>query len=99
MLCGYLPFYDENLTNLYSLIIFGELELPQCLNKDAVDLVKSLLNTSAKQRPTFEEILNHPWMAIRKLYSKDVDNFNWNEEYAKAGETIAERLVLQIMVP
>lgn len=57
MMPGYLPFYDENIGDLYSKIIFGELEIPSSLNSEAVDLVKKVLNTNSNERISIEEIL------------------------------------------
>lgn len=57
MLFGRLPFYDENPSNLYSKIIFEELQLPETVNQEAAELVKSMLSTTPSRRPTIEEIL------------------------------------------
>ena len=57
MLCGYLPFYDENISNLYSMIIFGSLEIPSTVNTEAADLIRKLLDTNPKSRPTLEEAM------------------------------------------
>lgn len=54
---GYLPFYDENLSNLYSKIIFEELVMPTFMNSEAADLIRKLLNTSPERRPSFEDIM------------------------------------------
>lgn len=54
---GYLPFFDENISNLYSKIIFGELVIPQNLNKQAADLLQKVLQTSPRDRPSLDEIL------------------------------------------
>lgn len=81
MLCGYLPFFEENLSDLYSKIIFGELQVPSHINSEASSLLFSILNTSPQKRPSLEAILHHPWLNMRKLYStKDLYEIDWDTE-------------------
>ncbi len=54
---GQLPFFDENISNLYSKIIFGELVIPNTINQEAVALLRLILNTSPAKRPSFGDIL------------------------------------------
>ena len=45
------------MSNLYSKIIFGELIIPQSVNKQAADMIEKVLKTSPDERLTLEEIL------------------------------------------
>lgn len=54
---GYLPFFDEDSNKLFTLIMFGDLNIPISLNHEAIDLIKKLLNPIAKNRPSFTQIL------------------------------------------
>lgn len=93
-----MPFYDENLSNLYSKIIFTELQIPLGVNRQAADLLQKLLNTVAARRPTFEEILSHPWMEIRKLFGKDFHEHDWEIEYSMVRSEANANVLDSIMV-
>lgn len=54
---GYLPFYDQNISNLYSMIIFGSLEIPSTVNNEAADLIRKLLDPNPKSRPTLQQVM------------------------------------------
>jgi len=61
MVCGYLPFEDENRDNLFKKIAHGYFEIPNYISHLCKDLLKKILNVDPKTRYTFEEIKNHPW--------------------------------------
>lgn len=105
MLAGVLPFYDTNEKDLSTLIIMGEFKMPSIINQEAQDLIRQILNTSAFERPSFDDILNHPWMDVRKLHGKDIHSIDWSVEYqiiereAKArviSETLADSAKMDI---
>ncbi|KUF94385.1 hypothetical protein AM588_10009853 [Phytophthora nicotianae] len=67
ILCGYSPFSapseDEMVERTLSgEIFFDELEWWR-ISKEAKELVKQMLHSDAKQRPTMEEVLEHPWFS------------------------------------
>lgn len=68
MLCGYLPFDDEDLTNLYGKILKGEFTVPGHISKEAGDLIKKILVTDPSKRIDLQEIIDHPFMKIRLLF-------------------------------
>jgi len=68
MLCGYLPFDDEDLTNLYSKILKGEFVIPSHVSKEASELIKMILKTDPNERVALTDIINHPFMKIRLLF-------------------------------
>ena len=69
MLCGYLPFDDENQLILYQKIINCELDIPEHLEEDSVDMLKKILVNDPKKRITIKEIKKH------KFYNKGKKEF------------------------
>ena len=61
MLCGYLPFEDNNNPKLYKKIIKGDFETPEFISKYAADLLHRILNVDPEKRYTIEQIKEHPW--------------------------------------
>lgn len=68
MLCGYLPFDDEDLTNLYSKILKGEFVIPSHVSKEAADLIRKILKTDPSERTSLKDIIEHPFMKIKLLF-------------------------------
>ena len=64
MLCGHLPFYEEDNQLMYDKIIKGEYDIPKFLSNEAKDIIKKILEVDPKKRLNFEEIKNHPWFNI-----------------------------------
>ncbi|CAK80597.1 unnamed protein product (macronuclear) [Paramecium tetraurelia] len=89
MLCGYLPFEDQNTNQLYKKIIAGELVFPKWLSAEAKDLLKNILNTDPKKRFTIPQIKGHKWAKIIKLE----ENFgNIGSDNIQVDEIIVEQL-------
>jgi hypothetical protein len=44
MVCGYLPFEDQNTKKLYSKIIKAEYKVPEFLSEDCKDFLSLILN-------------------------------------------------------
>lgn len=59
MVCGDIPFDDDNA------IVSGELNFKRKLSKECEDIILKCLSHDAKNRPTLEEILGHPWMRAK----------------------------------
>ena len=97
---GYLPFFDENIGNLYSKIIFGDLSIQPNINQQAAALLRKLLRTSPSERPSLEEILSHEWMAVRVLHAKfdcaDEQEHRHYPAMAAAKRAVADRLHLDV---
>ena len=66
MLCGYLPFEDEDNNNdaLYDKICEGKFEIPNYISEKARDLLNKILTTDPNKRLTIYQIKNHPWFSI-----------------------------------
>ncbi len=62
LLCGFLPFDDENISSLYRKIQLGKYEHPSWLSQGSIRLLDAMLQTDPKRRITVEQLLTHPWM-------------------------------------
>ena len=65
LLCGTLPFDDENIPNLFKKIKCGIYTLPSHLSPGARDLIPRLLVVDPMKRMTIPEIRQHPWFQVR----------------------------------
>ncbi|KAG2283813.1 hypothetical protein Bca52824_055033 [Brassica carinata] len=61
LLCGTLPFDDENIPNLFKKIKGGIYTLPSHLSPDARDLIPRMLIVDPVKRITISEIRQHRW--------------------------------------
>lgn len=61
LLCGSLPFDDENIPNLFKKIKGGIYTLPSHLSAAARDLIPRLLVVDPMKRMTISQIRQHPW--------------------------------------
>ncbi|XP_051115096.1 SNF1-related protein kinase catalytic subunit alpha KIN10-like [Andrographis paniculata] len=61
LLCGTLPFDDENIPNLFKKIKGGIYTLPSHLSAGARDLIPRMLIVDPMKRMTIPEIRAHPW--------------------------------------
>jgi 5'-AMP-activated protein kinase, catalytic alpha subunit len=65
LLCGSLPFDDENIPNLFKKIKNGVYTLPTHLSPGARHLISRMLLVDPLRRITIPEIRQHPWFAQR----------------------------------
>jgi serine/threonine protein kinase len=67
-LCGFPPFYEENLTDLYEQILSADYDFPEeywgKISDSAKDLVARLLKVDPKERYTAKQTLKHPWIVV-----------------------------------
>ncbi|WFD28294.1 hypothetical protein MNAN1_003302 [Malassezia nana] len=61
LLCGYLPFEDDNESVIQWKIIHEDVEIPSTLSPDARDLLLRILQKDGQRRISIPEILSHPW--------------------------------------
>ena len=61
MICGYLPFEDNNNDVLYQKITDGKFSIPRFVSEPAKDLIRCILNTDPTKRFTIDQIKAHPW--------------------------------------
>ena len=62
LMCGCLPFDDENISSLYKKILSGVYEKPAWLSQGSLELLHTMLQTDPKKRITVKELLKHPWL-------------------------------------
>ncbi|CAD6271476.1 unnamed protein product [Miscanthus lutarioriparius] len=65
LLCGTLPFDDENIPNLFKKIEGGIYTLPSHLSPSARDLIPRMLVVDPMRRITIREIREHVWFNIQ----------------------------------
>ncbi|ORX78973.1 Pkinase-domain-containing protein [Basidiobolus meristosporus CBS 931.73] len=63
IMCGYLPFDDEDESVMQRLIVNADVSFPEGFPKECQDLISGVLKKNPMDRLTVEEILKHPWMA------------------------------------
>lgn len=67
LLCGFPPFYEEELPALFDQILHARYDFPSpwwdSVSDGAKDLVQKLLVLNPKERLTAEQVLSHPWIA------------------------------------
>ena len=64
MLCGYLPFEDDDNDVLYEKISKGKFTIPNHVSEKARDLLNKILVTNPKKRLTIYQIKQHPWFSL-----------------------------------
>ena len=64
MLCGYLPFEDDDNEELYKKICSGKFTIPAFVSDPAKDLIKKILVTDPSHRIGIYQIKNHPWFNL-----------------------------------
>lgn len=69
LLCGSLPFDDENVPNLFKKIKHGNFTLPGHLSSEAKDLIVQMLVVDPTRRITFTQIRKHSW------FQKDLPDY------------------------
>lgn len=61
LLAGFLPFYNENIKELYHRIQRDDVEFPRRFPAEAKDLVLRLLHKEPENRFTLQDVKRHPW--------------------------------------
>ncbi|KAL4240820.1 hypothetical protein ACF0H5_001608 [Mactra antiquata] len=78
LLCGYLPFDDENIPQLYKKIQSGKYETPWWLSQDSKELISAMLQLDPKRRVTINQLVTHPW--LMEAIDMPVE---WNSKYKR----------------
>ncbi|XP_061762902.1 maternal embryonic leucine zipper kinase isoform X1 [Nerophis ophidion] len=71
LLCGYLPFDDDNCMVLYRKITKGKYDNPNWLSPGSVLLLNQMMQVDPKRRVTVRQLLDHPW--VTKDYNSPVE--------------------------
>ena len=73
MVCGFLPFEDDNQNILFGKIAKGLFSLPSFLSQSCKDLLKKILVTDPKKRYGFEDIKHHSWfLSVNNARGKNI---------------------------
>ena len=67
LICGYLPFSDEDDIKNRNLISRGNIDFPKEISNKLKDLLRHMLDKNPKKRYNFQKIIKHPWI---KPYSE-----------------------------
>ena len=73
MVCGYLPFEDDDNESIYRKVVIGKYDIPQRISKNCKDLIQKILEVNPKKRIKIEDIKNHPF--LKDAY------FKYNNEF------------------
>ncbi|XP_018021470.1 maternal embryonic leucine zipper kinase [Hyalella azteca] len=63
LLCGFLPFDDENLGTLYRKIQLGQYEEPDWLSSGSRSILRAMLQVDPRRRITVHQLQAHPWLS------------------------------------
>ncbi|KAG0173442.1 serine/threonine-protein kinase KIN2 [Apophysomyces sp. BC1034] len=72
LVCGKVPFDDQNMPALHDKIKRGVVDYPTHLSSECKSLLSRMLVTNPNHRATVSEIIVHPWM--NRGYDNPVDN-------------------------
>ncbi|XP_050769054.1 maternal embryonic leucine zipper kinase [Gymnogyps californianus] len=76
LLCGFLPFDDDNVMAVYRKIMGGKYSIPKWLSPRSTLLLNQMLQVDSKKRITVKHLLSHPW--LMQGYS---DAVQWQSKY------------------
>ncbi|KAM9207412.1 maternal embryonic leucine zipper kinase isoform 3-T3 [Dugong dugon] len=62
LMCGFLPFDDDNVMALYKKIMRGKYEVPKWLSSSSILLLQQMLQVDPKKRISVKSLLSHPWI-------------------------------------
>ncbi|OXB45132.1 hypothetical protein B1J92_B01925g [Nakaseomyces glabratus] len=62
LVCGKVPFDDENSSALHEKIKKGKVTYPQFLSIDVISLLSKILVVDPQKRATLQQVVNHQWM-------------------------------------
>nr|XP_044997519.1 maternal embryonic leucine zipper kinase isoform X2 [Jaculus jaculus] len=62
LMCGFLPFDDDNVMALYKKIMRGKYDIPKWLSPSSILLLQQMLQVDPKKRISMKHLLKHPWI-------------------------------------
>lgn len=87
LVCGFLPFEDQNHTELYKKILNAEYEMPDFVSPEVASLIQGMLTTDPTERMTLADIRKHVWYnQIPEASLRD------REDYGSLDEDILDQL-------
>ena len=73
LVCGKVPFDDQSVSVLHEKIKKGNVEYPNFLSKECINLLSRMLVVDPHKRASLFEICSHPW--LNKGYDHKVSNY------------------------
>lgn len=67
MVCGFLPFEDQDTPTLYEKIKLGKYRLPKHVSEDFKDILSKILEVDPSKRFTIDEMRNHRWWKLHSM--------------------------------
>ena len=92
MLCGNLPFFDDDNQILYEKILSGKYATPEHLSEDAKDILMKIILIDPKKRLNFDGIKAHPWFSLIKKNSLIHKGININVDIIPIDEEIIKKM-------
>ena len=86
MVNGFFPFTGINETQLHKSILSGKFPKPNSISKELMDIINKILELNPNKRIKLDEILNHPWLKVKKDINDDI--LNKENLFAKAEKII-----------
>jgi len=88
LVCGFLPFEDQNTTALYRKILAGEYKPAKWISNEVKDLIRRVLEVDPRRRYTIADIRKHPWYTMVPESSIPKDTLPANENEQMRQETL-----------
>ena len=90
MVCGYLPFEDNDNEILFGKILKCKIHYPKSMGKLTLDLMKKIITPDPKKRITLEQIKQHPFYLKGKAlffrkYPELINEFKKNDDNINIG--------------
>ncbi|TPX59804.1 hypothetical protein PhCBS80983_g02175, partial [Powellomyces hirtus] len=96
LLCGHLPFDDENMKELYRKIANGSYTCPDHVMPSARHLISRLITVDPKRRATLPEVMSHPW--VNEGYDGAPPNYLPSRPPIKAISHVSAELLQRLAV-
>uniref|UniRef100_A0A2K5JN71 Maternal embryonic leucine zipper kinase n=1 Tax=Colobus angolensis palliatus TaxID=336983 RepID=A0A2K5JN71_COLAP len=85
LMCGFLPFDDDNVMALYKKIMRGKYDVPKWLSPSSILLLQQMLQVDPKKRISMKNLLNHPWIMQDYNYPVEWQSKNpWQYDHLTA---------------
>jgi serine/threonine protein kinase len=95
LLCGHLPFDDDNVKELYKKIATGSFVCPDYLMPNARHLITRLITVDPKERATLQEVLDSKW--VNEGYDHSPKNHVPERPVIIGVEKLSKELVSRIL--
>lgn len=95
LLCGHLPFDDDNMKELYKKIASGQYTCPEYIMPNARHLISRLITVDPKKRATLREVLLHPW--VNEGYDSPPNNHLPHRAYMSDTAQLDDNIVNRLM--